>query len=357
MARRKKGHLRTLNRTTKVTILIPVFNEEKVVKQKLENCMELDYPQQLLEIMVCSDCSTDRTAAIVKSFPEKNITFYDYRERSGKTGVINKSVAKAKGDIVVLTDANTMLNRDAVSKMVSLYASPDIGAVLGCVRLVAPRGSCGIEKEIVYRDFEADLKYKEGLFGATMGAFGGFYSIRKEFFESLPDNAYSNDDLLIPLRILRMGDKVILDKEAISIEDTAQSVEEEFKRRVRIGAGSFQALFLLADLFSPARGIIFFFYFSHKVLRWFSPFLLLGALFSNILLIEYLPFTIIFVLQVFFYGGAGIGALYSRRSRRIPFISSLYHFVSMNVAVLLGFFRYLRGIKSATWQSTERTEV
>jgi hypothetical protein len=175
-----------------------------------------------------------------------------------------------------------------------------------------------------------------------MGAFGGFYSIRKELFEPLPGNAYANDDLLIPMHILRIGDKVIFDKEAISIKEASRSIEEEFRQRIKISAGHFQSFFLLLDMLSPARELPFFFYFSHKVLRWFSPFLLLGILVANGILIEYLPFTILFILQVIFYGITGVGLYYSRKKKQVPFISSIYHFVLINYADFLGFFGYLR---------------
>ena len=128
------------------------------------------------------------------------------------------------------------------------------------------------------------LKHIEGLFGSTIGAFGGFYSIRKKLFIPLPPNAYSNDDLIIPMKILTNNFKVLFDKEAISVEDTGKSVSEEFKRRVRIGAGNFQSFFMLHAMLNPFLGRKFFFYISHKVLRWYSPFFLVVILLTNILL-------------------------------------------------------------------------
>ncbi len=337
-----------------VTILIPVYNEEKVIAKKIENCFTQDYPQELLEVLICSDCSSDRTAEIVKDNWRDGITFIDYRKRSGKTGVLNKSVPKARGDIVVLTDANTMIQPDGISKLVSLYTSEKVGAVLGQVKLVVPEEGLGLQKEVVYRDFEADLKYHEGLLGAAIGAFGGFYSIRKELFIPLPPNAYSNDDLIIPMKILSSGYQVLFDSEAVSTEDTGRSVEEEFGRRVRIGAGNFQSFFLLLSVLNPFKVKTFFLYMSHKVLRWFSPFILLTVLIANLLLWKEFPYNILCYLQAGFYFLAGIGYLFSRMRIAVPLISSVYHFVSMNVAILAGFFRYLRGIKSAVWESTER---
>ncbi|MBN1984092.1 MAG: glycosyltransferase family 2 protein [Chitinivibrionales bacterium] len=348
---RKEGYKPT------VSILVPVYNEEKIIGAKIENCLALDYPKEKLQIMICSDCSSDGTSHIVSTYNDSRLRFIDYRTRSGKTGVINKALPQATGEIVVLTDANTMLNADALVRMVSLYGNKKIGAVLGQVILVEPKGSYGLAKELAYRTFESKLKYYEGVFGASMGAFGGFYSIRKELFTPLPANAYSNDDLLIPLTILKKGHAVVFDNLAYSYEDTAFSVADEFKRRVRIGAGNFQAFFLLLSLLNPFRGVVCWMYLSHKVLRWFSPFLLLSLFLSNLFLADTVLFELICFGQYLFYSLAAGGYLVYRFKLTIPFILPAYHFVSMNIALLLGFFKYVKGIKSATWDSTERLPV
>ncbi|MBD3346292.1 MAG: glycosyltransferase [Chitinivibrionales bacterium] len=340
-----------------ITIFIPAYNEEKVIAEKIDNCLALDYPRDRLEIMVCSDCSSDKTVAIAQSYAGKGVKVFDYRERSGKTGMINKAVPVAQGEIVVLTDANTMFETDAVSKMISMYSSEKIGAVLGQVKLRVPDLGYGLDKEVVYRSFEAELKYREGLFGTAQGAFGGMYSIRKKLFKPLPPNAYSNDDFLTPMKIMSRGYKVLFDKEAVSHEDTAMNVEEEFRRRVRIGAGNFQSFFFLLPMLNPFRGTAFLFYLSHKVLRWFSPMLLILVLTANIFLISEPIYLVLFLFQGAFYATALIGWILSKVKINLPMVSSIYHFSSMNLAVLLGFFKCLRGIKSAVWQSTERAVV
>lgn len=337
-----------------VTIFVPAYNEERVIEAKIRNCLAQDYPPELIEILVCSDASTDRTEAIVREFGESRVRLLAYSERSGKTGLINKSVPGAGGEIVVLTDANTRFAPDAVSKLVSMYSSERIGAVAGQVKLHVPDTGWGVDREVTYREFEAGLKYHEGLFGTTVGAFGGLYSIRKALFKPLPANAYSNDDFLIPMRILADGRHVVFDKEAVSSEETGKDVAEEFRRRVRIGAGNFQSFFLLPKMLNPLRGMAFVCYFSHKVLRWFSPLMLLSIFVLNLMLVGTLVFDVMLGGQVLAYVLAGMGGLFSRRRRRIPVLTSLYHFVSINAAIVGGFFVYLKGIKSAAWTSTER---
>lgn len=350
----KRRHLRDYDFRPPVTIVVPAYNEEKVIRKKIENCLALDYPDDKLEILVCSDCSTDSTAAIVEEHFKESVRFLDYQERSGKTGILNKSIPKAKGEIVVLTDANTMLERHAILKLVSMYTSERVGAVLGEVNLVVPGGGRGVGREVTYRDFEANLKYHEGLLGAAIGAFGGLYSIRKDLYVKLPDNAYSNDDFLAPMNILMNGYRVLFDRESISTEDTGVSVAEEFGRRIRIGAGNFQSFFLLPGMLNPLRGIPFVLYLSHKVLRWFSPMILLAVFCSNLPLRDEFPFNMILWMQIAFYCVALFGAVSWCLRITVPVGSSVFHFVSMNVAVLLGFLRYLRGIRSAVWSSTER---
>jgi cellulose synthase/poly-beta-1,6-N-acetylglucosamine synthase-like glycosyltransferase len=339
-----------------VTIFIPAYNEEKVIAAKIENCLALDYPKEKLEIMVCSDCSGDATVAIAQRYAAQGITIFDYKERSGKTGLINKSIPRARGDIIVFTDANTMFAPDAVRSMVSRYVSESVGAVLGEVSLVVPSGGSGVDKEVAYRDSEARLKYKEGLFGAAIGGFGGFYSLRKALFMPLPPNAYSNDDLLLAVRVLAQGRKVVFDNAAVSHEETGVTVSEEFRRRIRIGAGNYQAFFLLLSLLNPFRGWVFLFYLSHKVLRWFSPFLFIAFFVSCLPLLDNQIVKATFLCQCIFYGTAVMAAIAGGRILTLPFVSTIYHFFAMNAAVFLGLFRYCRGIKSAAWESTPRSQ-
>ncbi|ERP39126.1 glycosyltransferase family 2 protein [Chitinivibrio alkaliphilus] len=352
----KKGIARDDTFLPTVSLFIPAYNEEKVIAEKLENTLSLEYPREKLEILVCSDKSSDRTNEIVTTYAEKypSITFHAYTERSGKTGMINKAVPDARGDIIVLSDANTMYETKALRTIVSAFAAPDIGAVLGALRLYVPRGVQGLKKEVTYRQSEANIKYGEGLFGYAMGAFGGFYAIRKAYFQPLPANAYSNDDFLIPVRMIQKGLRVIFDPEARAYEETGETLSEEFSRRVRIGAGNYQSFSLLPRMLSPLHPLRLFFYLSHKVLRWFSPFLLVSMFVSNMLLLQQPHFVTIFMGQLLFYILAGVGWLCYRCGISIPLLSSLAHFVSMNIALLFGFFRFCRGIKSATWSSTER---
>ncbi len=338
-----------------VTIFVPAYNEEIVIADKIRNCLSLDYPSELLEIMVCSDASSDHTGDIVRQFSDRRVTFFDYKNRSGKTGLINQSLPKARGEIVILTDANTMLRKDAVLRLVRRFGSEEIGAVLGSIEVQLPESGRHLEKEVVYRKYETELKYREGLFGCAMGAFGGLYAIRKDLFEPLPPNAYSNDDFLLPISLLRKGKKIVFAKDAIAVEETGADLDEEFSRRVRIGAGNFQSFSFCLFLLDPRRPLRAFLYISHKVLRWFSPFLLIGTLLGNAFLFMHPVYRLLLIGQFGLYGSAAVGFIFSKKKINVPLLGSVLHFLSMNLALFLGFIRFLRGIRSATWESTPRS--
>jgi cellulose synthase/poly-beta-1,6-N-acetylglucosamine synthase-like glycosyltransferase len=335
-----------------VSIIIPAHNEESVIDKKIQNCLSLDYPGNKLEIIVASDCSSDKTVEIATR--SKDVLVLDYRERSGKTGVINKSASRAGGEILILTDSNTMFEKNSISRMVAYYRDPRIGAVCGHVRLFNPVQSRGLEKEISYRESEAALKHNESLLGCTIGAFGGFYSLRRELYVQLPPNAYSNDDFLTAMRVLQQKKAVIFEPDAVSLEETGSDMGMEFNRRIRIGAGNFQSFFWCLAFLNPFRGFASLAFFSHKVLRWFSPFWLLIILVCSGLLSRIFPFGIVFLLQLVFYIAALAGLVLSSFGKSPKLLNYAYHFTSMNIALFLGFIRYLGGIKSAAWQSTER---
>jgi len=332
-----------------IAVLVPVYNEERVIKAKLENILALDYPADRLEIWVGSDCSTDRTHEIVKKFPSQRVHVWIAQKRGGKTEVLNHMAPLVTADVLMFTDANTMHRRDSVKKMVRCFADPAVGGVAGLIRHQSKNRE---PEEVLYRSFEYRQKYNESCLHSSISAFGGFYSIRRSLFKPLPFNAYSNDDVLIPMNIIRQKFRVVFETEAISWEDMTENISHEFWRRVRIGAGNFQAFFWLLDFLNPLRGWPWFCFLSHKANRWFSPFFMAAAIACS----GALWFLHASILYGVFFAGCGalaiIGALYLVIPLRI--VRPLFYFMSMNTALILGFFRYCSGIRSAAWTRTER---
>ncbi|MBD3316051.1 MAG: hypothetical protein GF344_09705, partial [Chitinivibrionales bacterium] len=269
----------------------------------------------------------------------------------GKTGILNGLVPRVDGEIVFMTDANTMHHRQSLRKLVCHFADPSVGGVAGHVKHIL-RGSVHYE-EAIYRSFEARQKWLESMLHSTISAFGGFYTIRKSLFRSIPANAYSNDDVLIPMHVVRLGYRMIFEPKAISEEETSEGARTEFHRRVRIGAGNFQAFFWLSDFLNPFRGWPAFCYVSHKVTRWFSPvFMVLGYICCTALALI-APEPVIYRA----FSIAGLTTVVAALAYRIipsRLLRLLFYFFSMNTALLIGGLRFVMGIRSAAWSRTTR---
>jgi poly-beta-1,6-N-acetyl-D-glucosamine synthase len=332
-----------------VAVIVPVYNEEKVIRSKIENLLALDYPADRCTIRIGSDCSTDATHDIVQSFKSGRVSLWIAPRRGGKTEVLNHLVPLVDADIILFTDANTMHRPDSLKKLVRSFADPAVGGVAGSIRHRVAKEE---KEERLYRSFESLQKYFESRLHSSISAFGGFYAIRKSLFRPIHFNAYSNDDVLIPMNLIRCGYRVIFDPEALSEEDMTESIGQEFSRRVRIGAGNFQAFFWLLDFLNPLRGWPWFCYLSHKVTRWFSPFLWgLAFLCSTLLwlLTSSAVFSIVPMLGILFLAVGLSFLLVPGRINRLVF-----YFLSMNAALTLGLLRYCKGIQSAAWVRTER---
>jgi len=339
----------------RVSILIPAFDEELVIAAKLENSLALDYPAERLEIVVGSDGSSDGTEAIVEEWARRDgrVRLRALRPRRGKPAVINRLMPELTGEYVVLTDANTMFAPDLVKRLVARLADdPGVGAAVGEMRLISPDE---FRTEGLYWRYEVYLKQLEDRLGAVLGANGGNYAIRRASYEPIPDETWV-DDFVIPLLITaRRGLAVRYDPHAVASEDTTRSVEAEFVRKSRIGAGNYQALVMLRCLLDPRHGWISFSFWSHKVLRWMVPGCLLVMLPASVVLARGRPaFGLVVAAQAALYGLALWGILSGSRSRWRRLWGAPCYFVVMNLALANGFWRWLTGRQRATWERTQR---
>jgi len=282
-----------VSETPLVSFVFSAHNEEAIVADKLCNCRELEYPWERLEILVGCDGCLDRTAEIVRAALLPNLRLFEYHQRSGKPAILNRLVSEARGEIVVFSDANTMFavvdQQDglahwgrvlgmgrtfarALRALVRHFAGSSIGCVCGELRLSARQGVP--QTESAYWRYETFLKFLESRLNMMVGANGGIFAIRRELFVPLPDGAII-DDFLISMRIRAGGHRVIYDPEATADEGTS-SIAQEFRRRVRIGAGNLDALKYTWRLLSPTAGLVSLAYWSHKICRWLVPFAVLG---------------------------------------------------------------------------------
>lgn len=340
------------DRLPSLSLLIAAYNEEEVIGERIENALALDYPREKLEIVVASDGSSDRTAEIVRSFTERGVVLLDFQERRGKSMVLNDAMTRLHGDLVSLSDANTMMAPDAARRLVRWFGEPEVGAVCGWLDL--RDAETGQNADGLYWRYENFLKRCEGRLEAVLGANGAIYAIRRELYRPIAADTLV-DDLTIPLLAkLASNCRIIYDKEAVAFEETAPDIKAEFRRRARIGAGGYQALARLWPLLSPKYGWTAFAFLSHKLLRWCSPFFLLAALISNVLLANSVLYGSLLACQVLFYSAAAVGRLpHLGKWGRVLRLAAL--FTAVNVALLVGFVRWLRRPQSGTWVRTPRT--
>lgn len=354
--KREEDHV-AIHFSPSVSIVMSVFNEEKVLREKLDGVLRSDYIGKL-EIIIGSDASTDTTNELLKTYAEKDhrINFVLHPLRRGKPAMINDLIARSSGSIVLLTDANVFFEPQTITALVKRFNDPKVG-LCGATILNSGLREEGIshqEKSYVQR--ENLIKYREGeIWGTMMGPFGGCYAIRKELYEPVPSN-FLVDDFYISMVVLEKGFKCVQELNAICYEDVSTDVMQEYRRKARISAGNFQNLkrfrkFLLKP-FSPTG----FCFISHKLLRWLSPFFILLTILCLVILQAKGQFffwlligeiaLVMTPLFDFLFAKAGI------QNRLLRFSS---YFILMNLALLKGFFHFLSGVQSGVWTPTERT--
>ena len=334
-----------------VSILVSAYNEEQAIAERIENLLKIDYPPERVEILIGSDGSTDRTAEIVKSYPR--VRLLAFPERRGKASVLNDLMAEARSAIVVLTDANTYFRSDAVQQLVrALCRHPHGSVVVGCLELRSPFEKGNLDG--AYWRYETWIKTLESQFGSLLGANGAIYAFRRDRYQPLPREAIVDDFLIPMLMRLRFGDRIFFVPEARASERSPEQVRDEFRRRVRIGAGDFQALKWTWRLLLPWKGMIALTYFSHKALRWLGPWLMLAGLIGNLALLDDPFFRWLLVAQSAFYALALGGALL----RPLPAVGRLAtaarYFVVLNAGLFCGLMRLIAGAARPTWGAAPR---
>lgn len=335
-----------------ISLLIAAYNEEAVIEERIQNALAMDYPPAKYEIVVASDGSDDATAAIVRRHENRGVRLLNYAERRGKAAVLNTAIEEVTGEIVLLSDANTQIDTCAARKLVRWFQDPGVGVVSG--RLILTDFHTHQNIDSLYWKFETFLKRCEGQLGALLGANGAIYAIRRELYSSIPNDTII-DDFIIPLLAkLRTDCAIAYDCDAVAREETAPDFRSEFRRRSRIGAGGFQSLGVLWRLLNPRHGWVAFTYLSHKILRWVCPFLLIGILASNLALLDQPLYQLTLAGQIGFYLASVVGAYVPNRFKVLKLLRLPTMFTGMNLALLVGFWRWLRGSQKAAWSRTRR---
>lgn len=331
--------------TGPVALVCSVYNEEKVIARKIDNFYSIDYPE--IELYLGLDGCTDNTLAeIHRAVRDDRVKVFTF-PRGGKASVLNALLRKVCQPFVVMTDANSMFRADAVTRLME-HMRNGIGVVCGRLVLLDDEGHSG---EGIYWRIETFVKMAESDFGSVIGANGAIYLIRREFYEPLPPDTI-NDDFSISMRIYERGHSIVYAADAVAEEELVTTDREEFRRHVRDGAGHFRAMRYFWRLLNPLKGKRFFFYFSHRVLRWMTPFFLILALVLNALLAERQPiYQVILGAQCLVY--AFMAVVHLRGVRWKP-IYAPYYFLLLNVAILVGCIKNTLGMQKAAWESTKR---
>jgi len=335
-----------------VSLLIAAHNEEEGIEERVRNALALRYPPDKLEIVIASDGSTDATDEIVRRYADRGVRLFAFPVNRGKAAVLNDSIQRLRGEIVVLSDANTRMNPDAVRQLAAWFADPAVGVV--CGKLILNDPATGRNADGLYWKYETFLKECESRLGALLGCNGANYAIRRSVFPTVPAGTII-DDFVIPLQARRQtGCRVQFDAEAVAWEDTPPDLSCEFRRRSRIGAGGFQTIARLWPLLSPAHGWISLTLLGHKVFRWFTPFCLIGLLVLNVVLLRVPGFEYLLAGQAAFYATAAAAAFLPARPRALRPLRLTTMFATMNLALLVGFFRWATGVQRGTWERTAR---
>lgn len=333
------------------TLLIPAYNEESVIGQKIENALSLDYPQDKFEILLILDKCTDRTKEIAEHYVSKGIRIIEQKPRRGKMAALNLAIPQAKGEILVFTDANSMYEKDVMRKLVRNFADEKIGCV--CGELKYENKSLVGEGEDLYWQYEKFIKIKEGQLQSLLVVNGSIYAIRKKLYEPVEETLA--DDFVTPMKIAKKGYGLVYEPDAITLEKTAENTREGLNQKARIISQGLKASFAIwPTIFSSGSLRIFQFLF-HKFIRWLIPLFLIVIFISNVFLLDKLFYKVTLFAQILFYIFALTGYLLQERNIKLKIFKIPFYFCTVNLASLIGLMRFLKGGIKGTWEKAETT--
>lgn len=327
-----------------VSVIIPVYNEEKVIGEKIRNTLSLDYPRDKLEILVVSDASTDRTGQIALSFEKEGVRYFHQPTRKGKAGALNRGLREARHEIVVFSDASILLEHDALRRLVAGFADPDVGCISGEDHI--PGGG----EEGAYGRYELCLRNLESRLGSIVGASGCFYGQRKSLCKPFPEGMAP--DFFSVLQTVASGYRAVTEPKARGVMRHVSDPREEFQRKVRTFLRGMTTLLHFTELLNPFRyGTFALVLASHKVVRWSTGFFLILLLASNLFLLDSVFYLGMFLFQGSFYAFALAGWLSGAES---PILRVPFFFVMVNLAALTACTKLAAGIRQEIWEPSRR---
>ena len=340
-----------------VTLMICAYNEEDIIREKMENIRQIDYPADKFCVMWVTDGSNDGSNDLLKQYPEVTLVYSP--ERKGKAMAMQHGLKVNKAEYVVFTDANTMLNANAIREIVRQFMKPNVSCVSGEKRVAArTNDQIAAEGEGLYWKYESTLKQWDSDLYSAMGAAGELFAVKMSDYREAPTNALL-DDFMMSMLIVKDGHRIAYTSEAYAMEYGSANMYEESKRKRRIAAGGLQSIWWLRSLMNPLKyPVVSFLFISHRVLRWsITPFTMLALIPLNIALVALnagIIYTVIGILQLIFYAAAALGGLQTKTGRHGGLLYVPYYFLFMNVNVCRGI-SYLRSHStSGTWEKAKR---
>lgn len=341
-----------------VTLFIAAYNEEDIIDKKMTNCQLLSYPKDKLKIVWVTDGSNDRTNEKLQAYQEVTILYQP--KRQGKTAALNRGMQYISTPYVVFTDANTMLNAEAITEIIKQFSDPKTGCVAGEKRVETDTAQGATAGEGIYWKYESVLKSLDDRLYSAVGAAGELFAIRTELFEKMPPDTLL-DDFILSLKIAQKGYKIAYCKKAYATEEASLNMKEEEKRKIRIAAGGLQSIWRLRSLFNLFRyHLLSFQFISHRVLRWTITPLALFCLFplNIILACSREPMFVTFLLiQLLFYIMAFAGYKMEQKKLRNKLFFIPYYFTFMNLNVIRGFLYLLDNKNIGIWEKAKRNKV
>lgn len=345
------------NRLPEVTLMICAYNEEDIVNIKMENTRQLNYPEEKLKVMWVTDGSSDGTNDRLSHYQDVTVVFKP--EREGKTAALNHGIRSVKTPIVVMTDANTMLNADCIREIVRCLTDPKVGCVAGEKRVMSrQKGEAVAEGEGLYWKYESTLKRWDSELYSAMGAAGELCAIRTPLYQDMPKDTLL-DDFILSMLLVDRGYRIAYTPAAYAMEYGSANMAEESKRKRRIAAGGLQSTWRLRGMLNPFRQpVVAFQLISHRILRWtVTPFALVALVPLNVALVVLhagTAYTVLLVLQLLFWLAATAGWLMARSGKKNKLLYIPYYFVFMNINVFKGM-AYLHSHKSnGAWEKAKR---
>jgi cellulose synthase/poly-beta-1,6-N-acetylglucosamine synthase-like glycosyltransferase len=341
--------------TPRVSVIIAAYNEERDIAQKIENTLALRYPSDKLEVIVASDCSSDRTDEIVSSYASKGVALRRRPERLGKSVAQNHAMKSSTGEVLVFSDATTMYEPDTIRKIVRSFADSEVGCVAGHLHYVDRSATAVGQGCRSYWGYERFIKQSESRLGSLIGVSGCLYAVRRSCYARLALDMSS--DFVIASEIHLQGLRTVYDCEAVATEDTNKRGRDEFRMRVRVIEQTLSALHRYRRVFNLRKhGLFAFQMISHKVLRYGVPFFLIAAFLSNMMLVGSSDiYRLAFVGQSAFYLAAAAGWVCDRLGLRIGPLGFPYYFALTNTASLVAFLKFMRGEAHVVWEPVRET--